>query len=245
MGLFNGFVDFVTLGGGSDLKSLWDDFTGKSAIDKQNQYNIEMWNMQNEYNTPANQVARLRAAGLNPNLFYSQGNPGNASSAPEMTAHQGSVNKLLGLLGTVISLKGQLQNQALEKANTLSSIEHSKEVLEYQKRKALVDEAFRAAELNLHERDLGLRTSWKDREYALSKERLDFERSKPYGGAVGFMDKVLQGVTGQSTSDIAGDIGSGLNNFFSKGFENALRYDWKKGASGNVGTWLLRKLSGL
>lgn len=38
-----------------------------------NQWNIEQWMRQNEYNTPENQVARLRAAGLNPNLAVSNG----------------------------------------------------------------------------------------------------------------------------------------------------------------------------
>jgi len=46
------------------------------------QKNIEMWNMQNAYNTPANQMARYREAGLNPNLIYGQGTPGNATHAP-------------------------------------------------------------------------------------------------------------------------------------------------------------------
>lgn len=44
--------------------------------------NKEMWHMQNEYNTPASQMQRYRDAGLNPNLMYQQGTPGNASSSP-------------------------------------------------------------------------------------------------------------------------------------------------------------------
>lgn len=48
--------------------------------------NIELWNMQNEYNTPANQYARqlegLRANGLNPNLVYgSSSSIGGAAGA--------------------------------------------------------------------------------------------------------------------------------------------------------------------
>lgn len=43
--------------------------------------NQQMWNMQNEYNTPAAQMQRYRDAGLNPNLTYQQGTPGNASSS--------------------------------------------------------------------------------------------------------------------------------------------------------------------
>lgn len=36
-------------------------------------YNLQMYNLQNEYNLPANQMARLQAAGLNPNLIYGSG----------------------------------------------------------------------------------------------------------------------------------------------------------------------------
>lgn len=43
------------------------------------QHDLNMWNLANEYNTPANQRARMEAAGYNPNLFYSQGNVGNAA----------------------------------------------------------------------------------------------------------------------------------------------------------------------
>lgn len=45
---------------------------------------IEMWNMQNEYNTPSAQMSRFAQAGLNPNFMYGQGSAGNAASAPQM-----------------------------------------------------------------------------------------------------------------------------------------------------------------
>lgn len=56
----------------------------KKLAEQQNQFNIDMWNRQNEYNSPAAQMKRFSEAGLNPNLIYGQGNAGNASSAPEM-----------------------------------------------------------------------------------------------------------------------------------------------------------------
>lgn len=40
----------------------------------------EMWNKQNAYNTPAAQMSRYTDAGLNPNLIYGQGSNGNATS---------------------------------------------------------------------------------------------------------------------------------------------------------------------
>ena len=48
-----------------------------------NEYNLDMWNRQNAYNTPAEQMRRLQEAGLNPNLMYGQGNVGNAPTAPQ------------------------------------------------------------------------------------------------------------------------------------------------------------------
>lgn len=43
---------------------------------------LEMWRMQNEYNSPQSQMQRYQAAGLNPHLIYGQGSSGNASSPP-------------------------------------------------------------------------------------------------------------------------------------------------------------------
>lgn len=46
--------------------------------------NVEMWNMQNQYNSPTAQMSRLRQAGLNPNLVYGSGVTGNnAGSTPQ------------------------------------------------------------------------------------------------------------------------------------------------------------------
>lgn len=49
---------------------------------------LEMWNRQNDYNSPANQMARLKAAGINPNFGFSSGGgaTGNASSMPKYNA---------------------------------------------------------------------------------------------------------------------------------------------------------------
>lgn len=46
------------------------DFT-EYMYDKQYDNNIKLWNMQNEYNLPKNQIERMKQAGLNPDLMYS------------------------------------------------------------------------------------------------------------------------------------------------------------------------------
>lgn len=66
--------------------------TNRGALRRQqlaDQNNIRFWKMQNEYNTPANQMKRLQDAGLNPNLIYGSGsaNTGVAGSiAPSKPA---------------------------------------------------------------------------------------------------------------------------------------------------------------
>ena len=54
----------------------------EQMYDKQYTDNVNLWQMQQEYNSPENQVARLKAAGINPNLAMSQISTGSASSAP-------------------------------------------------------------------------------------------------------------------------------------------------------------------
>ena len=50
----------------------------------QNQWNIEQWQRENDYNSPTAQMSRFRAAGLNPNLIYGQSN--SAASSPTLTS---------------------------------------------------------------------------------------------------------------------------------------------------------------
>lgn len=72
--------------GGSALSSIANSNLNKKnrvwqekMYETQHQRNVELWNMQNAYNTPSEQVKRLREAGLNPNLMY-----GNGSAATGM-----------------------------------------------------------------------------------------------------------------------------------------------------------------
>lgn len=85
------------------------------------QRNIEMWNYQNEYNSPTQQMARLRAAGLNPNLVYGGGNVSGltTSNAPEMSSAtyspaQYRAPSYEALRLSKVSSYQQLENQALQ-----------------------------------------------------------------------------------------------------------------------------------
>lgn len=56
----------------------WQREENKLAFDR----SVEMWNMQNAYNSPSSQMKRLQEAGLNPNLAYGSLGDANATNAP-------------------------------------------------------------------------------------------------------------------------------------------------------------------
>lgn len=68
-----------------ELAQKQQDFQSAEA-EKAFQRNVEMWNKQNAYNTPAAQMARLEAAGLNPNLAYGTLGSSAAGAAPSYNA---------------------------------------------------------------------------------------------------------------------------------------------------------------
>lgn len=61
-----------------------------AQADKQNAWNLEMWNKQNEYNSPSSQMSRLKAAGLNPDLMYNNDSAGGVGAAAHPAAAAGS-----------------------------------------------------------------------------------------------------------------------------------------------------------
>lgn len=86
----------------------------------------EMWNAQNEYNTPVNQRARYEAAGFNPNLIVSSAtNSGNATGAPQYGMTEAPVKQPLfdatqatNLMTSILQAKNLEQQNGLLKAQT-------------------------------------------------------------------------------------------------------------------------------
>lgn len=65
----------------TNLRYKKDREMAEYAYDK----NLEMWEMQNQYNSPEQQMQRFEDAGLNKHMIYGQGTPGNATSMPTMS----------------------------------------------------------------------------------------------------------------------------------------------------------------
>lgn len=89
----------------------------RDLAEYQYQTNLDMWNRQNDYNTPLQQMERLKDAGLNPNLMYGQGNVGNASGAPEYHAPNMQAYTSFGDFGA-----SQAANQLMQGLNGFAQI---------------------------------------------------------------------------------------------------------------------------
>lgn len=90
----------------NDFKNWYD---GTDAQRKANELNRQNWEMQNAYNTPEAQMARFEAAGLNPNLIYSQSNEAGsiASVSPAMSGGE-VLSKAAQTIASFYSIAGMI-----------------------------------------------------------------------------------------------------------------------------------------
>lgn len=103
----------------------------QKAMAQQQQYNKELWDYQNAYNTPQAQMERLTAAGLNPHLIYGSGSAGagNAGSiapteVPVQQAARAEIPDLMMRRLTVRQMDAQYAatTQAIETAKTHAAL---------------------------------------------------------------------------------------------------------------------------
>lgn len=96
----------------------------KKLAEEAYQRNVAMWNAQNAYNTPSAQMQRLRAAGLNPNLIYGNGqeaSAGVAGDAPDL--QYGDWNPKVPMFGDALSGISQGINVAMNMKQLNSQVE--------------------------------------------------------------------------------------------------------------------------
>lgn len=101
----------------STLANFSSDLITNKANQVENQksrdYNTQMWQMQNVYNSPAQQMRRLSSAGLNPNLAYGGGATvtGNASAPPPSSpVHYNAPHVDFGEVLQALMSKAQIAN---------------------------------------------------------------------------------------------------------------------------------------
>lgn len=154
--------------------------------EKAYQRSLNMWNLQNEYNSPTQQMARIRAAGLNPNLVYGNGVAGNSSgsapqyepakfNAPTMQAYRGwnlGISDAISQFLAYRTAKAQVDNmeaqnslirqqtatEATKQANIAASTSRSE--FDLNMAKELKDVSVSSAIADMNQRQAGAAQGW-------------------------------------------------------------------------------------
>lgn len=176
----------------------------KALADHQYNLNMEGWNRQNEYNTPINQMRRLQAAGLNPNLVYGNGSvAGNTTSqvphyeAPTAGRYQPNLD-LQGAIGGALQLYTdmrtkdaqrdlllqqsltQAETRALQAAQKMQTLAQTKKIeFDTMRANKLLKYDLDAADLSNRQKTIGIAyTNWQMRQTAKNIEKLDADIQK-------------------------------------------------------------------
>ena len=133
MPIINGTYQPDTLGDAKEAqKKVFGEYSKKDMTDyssaaynylmkqQEQAYNLELWNLTNQYNSPAAQMQRYQDAGLNPNLIYGQSNTASApASASAPSFRSGNV-------------QARKQANAVNMINSFSNIIHqAKDIYDY------------------------------------------------------------------------------------------------------------------
>lgn len=99
--------------------------------EKQRAHALMDWEMQNKYNSPQEQMARLKAAGLNPNLVYGNGAEAMSSSPPR-SSEPGSyrpetphINTSAGLMAGYQMQQSQAQTDQIQQMTEVAKTEQA------------------------------------------------------------------------------------------------------------------------
>ncbi|AXH77707.1 MAG: DNA pilot protein [Microviridae sp.] len=93
----------------------------KKLAEQAFQRNYQQVSEMNKYNEPTSQMSRFKSAGLNPNLIYTQGNPGNQTQLARYEAPTVSYNYQPKFRGNEFDSLSQMPMQALQIKNLIST----------------------------------------------------------------------------------------------------------------------------
>lgn len=115
-----------TLGGKSNWGSGFDsqiDLATKLALQQyETKANYELWRLNNQYNSPTEQMKRFKEAGLNPMLVYQQGTPGNSNSPANLGQMQSFNYQPTKDLATKINAASEVIGMVSNLAQNVASI---------------------------------------------------------------------------------------------------------------------------
>lgn len=180
-------------GAGAGLNALgtyMSNRQSKSLMRYQNELYLQNWHLQNDYNDPKNQRARLEAAGYNPNVALGSVTAGNASSAPsvadaKLTPYTGIGDS--AVQGYMQGVSMDVAKQNVKTSQSQSELNEQKALTEAKKRfnmdadrmytesrQDLNDQLFRynqqMNEYNIARMQRNLK--WQDRQYEIAGQQL-------------------------------------------------------------------------
>lgn len=180
----------------------------------QNQENLKQWNRENAYNSPAAQMQRYQAAGLNPNLIYGQTNTapqlsgsltsGAPSSPTQLVGKSGLMERLFGSLGdSLMNLPmyreevnaAKLANE--EKRLDIAAKQHEKDIRDWLSSIFTIDEPMSAADFT----DMAGGMINHNQLRALNELRMQSEELKDKQGANRLFDKNFDSIVREVTAN--------------------------------------------
>jgi len=190
-GIVNGLFNNYSIGqqnkANMELAKYQFDLNQQQAA-QANQYNIDQWNRENAYNTPANQMSRFKDAGLNPALIYGQGDAGNAGPVPhaEMAQYQrpNVEAQHLDLQLPIMQTLSQYQDVKMKGAQ-IDNIRAQGDNIRQQTANMITDGLLKTAALTHNTFDNDLRAALKESIYKAAQAKNDITEQQLIGSKIG------------------------------------------------------------
>ena len=144
---------------GSGLSTAGASKMNKRAVDyarEARREDIKQWHLQNYYNSPTQQMQRLREAGLNPNLVYGNGGGTIAATSapptkvPELTNTMASMEQLSAVPALSAYQDMRVKNAQIANTKALTELTQQKKVSE------VISQGLKASQTARNEYNLGL-----------------------------------------------------------------------------------------
>ncbi|WP_024568108.1 hypothetical protein [Elizabethkingia anophelis] len=110
---------------GGIIEGAMNNSSNKKIARENRAFALDMWNRNNEYNTPLAQMQRLKEAGLNPNLMYGQGTTGNSSSPAKADGANPTQYKLNFLEAAQLHQQQKLNEQSIQLQKSQTELNHA------------------------------------------------------------------------------------------------------------------------
>ncbi|MCT4124980.1 hypothetical protein HZP69_00670 [Elizabethkingia anophelis] len=110
---------------GGIIEGAMNNSSNKKIARENREFSLEMWNRNNEYNTPLAQMQRLKEAGLNPNLMYGQGTTGNSSAPAKADGANPTQYKLNFLEAAQLHQQQKLNEQSIQLQKSQTELNHA------------------------------------------------------------------------------------------------------------------------